>query len=96
MSEETNPKGRLMALNSLEHNPGWAVYCARQKEVMGQSIDAKVFDPKTPADEREMLVRARQFLVENHTPEKILKTLLTSLEGEVNRAEKERERTGKT
>jgi hypothetical protein len=85
----TNPKGREMVLNALEHNDAWKLFCERHKEVVKTVIEAKIFDPKTSAEEREKLVNARLVLVESYTPEKILGSMQVQARTEVNRMERE-------
>jgi hypothetical protein len=83
----TNPKSRQMSLQSLGGHPGWPVYCARFSEIIQKQIEAKIFDTKTPDDERRTLVAARKMLTEAYTPDKMRESMIAQATTEVMRLE---------
>ncbi len=85
---QTNPKSRMLALQSLEGHPGWPVYCARVAERVKKQIDDKVFDPKTSDEDRRTLVGARKLLMDEFTPEKMRQSMIAQAKTEVIKIER--------
>lgn len=76
MENNPNPKSRALALESLITSPGWPVYCSRFDAIVKEELEAKIFDSKTSPEEREKMVKAREFLVKDYTPGKMAERIL--------------------
>ncbi len=83
MSEPIHPTSAKNALDSLAAHPGWELYKARVDELVRNDIEAKIFDPKTPDQERRDLVNARLLLVNAYAPERIRQALYAKFNTEV-------------
>lgn len=75
---------RLLSLQLLGGSPGWALYCARRVALL-QQVETEIFDRKTSPERTELLKNVRASLVEEHTPERVLSSLITATENEAKR-----------
>lgn len=85
---DDNPKLRLLALSALAGSAGWHVYCRRVGEVVKEQIDKGIFDVDTPDELRRDLVRVRKLYVDQFSPEKLLKSLVSVAENEARMEER--------
>lgn len=86
--KELSPNLRLAALHSLTSHPGWQLYCERAQDLLEKEVDKKIFDSATPPAEREILVRAREFLVEHCIPEKVRASMIGVADSEAKREQR--------
>lgn len=80
---------RHFELASLEKHPGWELFCARFHEKVVGQVETQALDPLTPAEETEILKRARRFLINEFTPAKILASMIVQARTEKQREDKE-------
>lgn len=77
------PRDRLNHLSMMQAGPGFLLLCEEWQKVI-DGIDARIFDCTTSDTECRELRLVRAQLVESHTPQKILKKIITATQKEIS------------
>lgn len=80
---------RLRLLKGMALHPGFIFFCQRWDEKISKEIDARVWDTETSNEEARVLRETRKRLRDGFSPDKILMTLISSCETEVEREKSE-------
>lgn len=86
--EAIHPSVRLARLEQMELTDGWPAFCRAFQRELESTLDAQIFDVKTPSDVRDSLVHARKVIIESLSPQKVLGKYKGQLLHEHKRREK--------